>query len=227
MRTPEQRLKRDQSIVKIVAWLAIVWIFIQANIYLFAPDQALWISLFANGSVFAFYAGLFYAIRGGRGNYLRAAVIIVLGMTHFLWGKLAQIFTPMLGMPFSFIGGFGGMLSTTALILGLTIAALSERSVLLVHAYATAALASLTFLQLLRWITQMGWGADMFPLIVASSIAVIHFGLLAALVPDTHRALRAKHATKNPIYCSECGYDLRGLPSNQCPECGRAPLARA
>lgn len=36
---------------------------------------------------------------------------------------------------------------------------------------------------------------------------------------EAHDRFRAQ---MSQAYCNECGYDLRGSPSEHCPECGRA-----
>ena len=46
--------------------------------------------------------------------------------------------------------------------------------------------------------------------------------LMAAIVGYRHGVrLVAPHSTGT---CNQCGYDLRGLPTPRCPECGRNPL---
>lgn len=48
---------------------------------------------------------------------------------------------------------------------------------------------------------------------------VEHLGMLGVIL-----YLRRKRRHRRPLRrtCRKCGYDLRGLPSNRCPECGTA-----
>lgn len=45
----------------------------------------------------------------------------------------------------------------------------------------------------------------------------------------TRRAIRMELARRGIPVCVQCGYDIRGLPENRCPECGEAfdPISQA
>lgn len=163
-----------------------------------------------NGMVFGAYAAILYSLRDGGLNVTRAVLIGVLGASHFLWvlpaTKVIEQVLGSAGLPTN-----DAMWIATALVLGGAISAASWQWWFILPPLLCLTAAGALVHTIHGWMDLLGFGL---------MTGAIHIGLLACLAFDTVAYLKKRWP---PGGCQNCGYDLRGLPSSICPECGRSP----
>jgi len=207
---PSTPRRRDRTQVGCIAGLGVLWALAQPLLAL--SDSGFAVSAFGNGIAFAVYAAYLYAIRGGRGNFIRAVIVVAFGACHIFWMvRLSDIVRNLL--PGLSHDDFHVWLAVTGIVLGVLVAALSERWFVLVPVAGGTAVA----IVLAVIGATAAWGGAV---VIGMSIACLHLGLLAALVPDTLQRLSERPGRDA---CQSCGYDLCGLPARACPECGTSP----
>ncbi len=60
----------------------------------------------------------------------------------------------------------------------------------------------------------------------ASLMAILYFVFLLLFMWIVRRFTKARVLTVGLPFCKNCGYDLRGNTSGQCPECGSKPILK-
>ncbi len=170
--------------------------------------------LLALGSGFlaaAYGAGFLVALRR-PGRFAWAAIAAAIGGTHLLWTLPAAM---LIAMAFADNLLISLMCAATGVVYSLLLgmALRSVRAGAIVAAFGCVSCMVAVF-------------AERHESLLGPSIWLLHAGNLVALTDAAVNDLRLR-AARALGHCASCGYDLRGLSTPVCPECGVDRRARA
>lgn len=168
--------------------------------------------MFANGVAVAVYGPLIRAAGPRRGVLWSALALGMLGLTHPLWLLLDDVvLEPWAGG--SIPAHNASMFLWTGLVFGIELVAdLRTWRTVLIMVVATATSTAAMYYQRL-W----GPGASWTPHMIGFPAIFLHSGIALALFLPARR----EWLKRSPGECAGCGYDMRGLKAERCPECGR------